>query len=70
MIDHFNAAHPVIIILQLNGVTSYFNVYSPSIAEYENEETPKIHITAEEPPWEPSTKEYSECETQMTNDQY
>ena len=40
-------------------------MYSLSIAEYENEDIPKIHLTAEEPPWEPPTNEYSERETQM-----
>ena len=29
-----NAAHPLIILLQLNGVTSYFDVYAPSVTEY------------------------------------
>ena len=40
-------------------------MYSPSITEYEDEDIPKIHLTAEEPPWDPSTSEYSEQETQM-----
>ena len=43
-------------------MTSYFDVYTPSIAEYENEDIPKIHLTAEELPWDPSTEEYSERE--------
>ena len=45
----FNAAHPLIIPFQLISVTSYFNVYSPSMAEYENEDIPNIRLTAEEP---------------------
>ena len=53
-------------LLQLYGVTSNFNVYSPSIAKYDNK-IPMVHLTAEEPPWDPSTEEYSEHETQMTN---
>ena len=61
--DPFNAAFVLIIGLQLSRVTSYFDVYSPSIAKYENEEIPKIHLTAGEHPWEQSTKEYSERET-------
>ena len=44
----FNTAHPLIIPLQCSDETSYFDVYSPSIAEYENEDIPKIHLTAEE----------------------
>ena len=62
LVDTFDAAHPLIILLQLSGVTSYFDVYSPSVAEYENVVIPKFHLTAEEPPWYPSTNEYSERE--------
>ena len=57
LVDPFDAAHPLIIPLQLSGVTSYFDWYSLSVREYENEDT------AEEPPWDPSTREYSEQET-------
>ena len=32
-----DVAHPLIITFQLSGVTSYFDVYSLSIAECENE---------------------------------
>ena len=60
LVSPFDATHPLIIPLQLSGVTSYFDVYSPSIADYENEDIPKIHLTAEEPPWDSSTSEYSE----------
>ena len=65
--DPFDAAHILIIPLQLSIVIRYFDVYSPSIAEYENEDIPKIHLTAEESPWDPSTNKYSEKETQMLN---
>ena len=61
--DPFNAARLLIFPLQLSGVTSYFNVYSPSIPEYENEDILKIHLNAEESPWDLSTNEYSERET-------
>ena len=47
-------------IPQLSDVNSHFDVYSPSVAEYENEQVPKIHITAEEPPWDQAISEYSE----------
>ena len=30
----FDAFHPLIILLQVSGVTCYFDVYSLSIAEY------------------------------------
>ena len=42
-------------------------MYSPSIAEFENEDIPKIHLTAKELPWDPSTEEYSESENHMTD---
>ena len=61
--DPFKAAHPLSILLQLSGVTSYFDMYSLSIAEDENEDIPKIHLTAEEPPWDPSSNKFSERET-------
>ena len=38
----FNAAQLLIIWLQLCGATSYFDVYSPSISKYENEDILKI----------------------------
>ena len=33
LVDPFNATHPLIILLQLSWVTSYFDVYTPSVAE-------------------------------------
>ena len=63
LVDPFYATQPLIIPLKLNGATSYFDVYSPSIAEYEDEDIPKIYLTAEESPWDPSTSGYSEQET-------
>ena len=50
----FDAAHPLTILHQLSSVTNYFDVYSQSIAEYENEDIPKFHLTTEVPPWDPS----------------
>ena len=56
---------PAHILLKLSSITSYFDVYSSSIAEYEDEKIPKIHLIVEEAPWDPSTSEYSEQETGM-----
>ena len=39
------------------------------VAEYENEDIPKIHLTAEESPWKPSRSYYSERETWMIDNQ-
>ena len=69
LINPFDAIHPLIILLQLSGVTSYFDVYSSGVAEYEDKDIPKIHFTAEEPPWDPLTNEYSKRETCMLDHQ-
>ena len=53
-------------MLQLNSVISYFDMYSQSIAQYENGDIPKIHLTAKEPTLDPTTKQYSERETSMS----
>ena len=44
-----------------------FDVYSPSVAEYENEDIPKIHLNMEDTPWDPSTNYYSERDTCLLN---
>ena len=69
LVDPFDAAHWLIIWLQLSSVTSYFDVYSPSITEYENEDFPKTQLTADKPPWDPPTCDYSEREYQMLDHQ-
>ena len=65
--DPFYAAHQLIILLQLNRMTTYFYLFALNIAEHENDEIPNIHLTAEEPPLDPSTNEYLEQETQMSS---
>ena len=42
---------------------------SPSIADHEDEDIPKINLTAEEPPWDPSTSKYLERETGVLDHQ-
>ena len=46
LLDSFNTAHQLIILLRLSSVTSYIDEYSPSVAEYENEDIPNICIAA------------------------
>ena len=53
----------------LQGVTSYFYVHSQSNEKYENDDTPNIHHTEEEPPWYPSAEEYSEREVWILDHQ-
>ena len=55
--DPIGAANPLIIHIQLIGVTSYFDVYSLSIDKHKNKDNPKIYLTAEESPSDPSTEE-------------
>ena len=50
-------------------MTNHFDVFTPRVTEYENEENTKIHLIVEEPRWDSSTSEYSERETQILNDQ-
>ena len=50
LVNTFDAAHLLIILLWLIDVTSYFDVYSPSVAHYEIKDIPMIQLTAEEPP--------------------
>ena len=52
LVKPFVASHPMIIPPQLSKVISYFDVYYPSVAEYENDDIQKINLTAEEPPWD------------------
>ena len=59
LVNPLDAAHPLIIPLQLNSVASYFDAYSLSVTEYENEVIPIIHLIAKEPPWDPSASKYS-----------
>ena len=59
LFELFYVTHPLVINLQC-CLTKYFDIHSPSIAEYKNEDIPKIHLTVEEPPWDSSTEEYSE----------
>ena len=63
LIHSFHPAHPLIIQLQFSSLTIYFDMYSSSIAEYENKDIPKICLISEEFPWDPSIEEYSECQT-------
>ena len=62
LVNPFHVDFPLKILLQLSSMTSYFDVYSPSVAEYKNKDIPTIHLTAEEPPWDQSTNEYSQKE--------
>ena len=63
--EFFDAVHLLFVLLQFSSVTSYFDVYSLSIAEYENEMIAKILLTAEEPLQDLSKKVFLEREIYM-----
>ena len=50
LVDPFDPVHPLRFPNKLSGVTSYFDVYYPSVTEYENDDIPNIHLNVEEPP--------------------
>ena len=58
-IDPFSAVHLLVNPLQLSSMAGYFDVNSPMVTEYGKEVIPKINLTAEEPPWNQSTNEFS-----------
>ena len=65
--DPLDPTSPLIIPLQLRGVTSYFDVRKPSIDEYEQGDLPHIVMTAEGPVWEPSESDFAEQAAAMTD---
>eukprot|EP00804_Cyclotella_cryptica_P019398 CCRYP_006588-RA/>CCRYP_006588-RA protein AED:0.13 eAED:0.13 QI:0/0/0/1/0.75/0.6/5/0/864 len=66
VVDPLDDSSPLFIPLSLTGVTSYFQVRKPTIAEWENEAAyPHIDLTAEEPIWDPQSSDYSEMEDRM-----
>ena len=60
-----DAMHALHIPLKLQGVTSYFPVRAATLAEYESEEIPKFHLTAEAPDWDPGSTSFSSQENSM-----
>ena len=45
--------------LRLEGVVSYFEYTLPTSAEYEDEDIPKLELTAASPAWNPSDDDYA-----------
>ena len=65
LVNPFDATHPIIISLKLNGVTININVRNPAWEEYEDQNILKIELMAEAPPWDPSNSVYSHQEQSM-----
>ena len=56
---------PLIIPLQINGVTSYFPVRTPTTSEWEDDEIPRVDMTYESPKWDPSSSSFAQREDNM-----
>ena len=50
IVNPFDATHPIIIPLKLNGVTFYFDVRNPTQNDYEDQNILKIELTQKAPP--------------------
>ena len=53
--------------LQLKGVTSFLPVSRPTLADWDSQNYPRITLTSEHLPWDPSDAEFSNQEDRMTN---
>jgi hypothetical protein len=62
-----NDAHPTIIPLALDGVTSYFLVTKPTQEEVEDKSILRLDLTAENPPWNPRDPDFAQRERNMVN---
>jgi hypothetical protein len=62
-----NLAHPLTILLQLEGVVSYFEFSKPTPEEYDDEDIPHYVLTAEGPDWDPYDVSFAQQEDGMLN---
>ena len=60
-------AHPTIIPLALDGVTSYFLVTKPTQEDVEDESMLHLDLTAENPPWNPQDPDFAHRERNMVD---
>ena len=65
VVDDPVSNEPLIIPLEIKGVTSFFPTRKPTRQEYEEDSIPKINMTSELPDWEPSTADFAEQESAM-----
>jgi len=63
--DPDNPLQPVILPLNLRGVTSLLYVRPVTINEFNSLDHPRLHLTSETLTWDPSTTLYEEQETAM-----
>jgi hypothetical protein len=60
--DPTNDVHPYTILLQLEGVVSYFENSLPTAAEFEDVGIPHLELTAASPAWDPYYKDFASLE--------
>ena len=60
--DPTNDVHPYTILLQLEGVVSYFEYSLPTSAEYEDDDIPHLELMAATPAWDPYDKDFASLE--------
>lgn len=65
--DPYTPEDKLIIPLQLQGVSSVFPVRTPSRAEFDDDDIPRIVMTAEAPEWDPQTSDWAKQEASMTD---
>ena len=65
--DPLNPNEPLIILVVLKRVTSYFLSRDPIESEFYDESIPHIDMASKETVWEPSETSYTEQEDAMNN---
>jgi hypothetical protein len=60
--NHANLSDPYTILLQLEGVVSFFEYALPTSAEFEDESIPHLDLTAAYPAWNPYDKDSASLE--------
>ena len=53
VVDEPDGETQMIVLLSINGVTSYFLCQKPTRSEFEDGDVPRIDFTAEAPYWDP-----------------
>ena len=65
--DLLNPNEPLVILLKLKGITSYYPSREPKESEYEDESIPHIDMTSKALVWEPSETSFAELEDAMND---
>ena len=60
--DPTDPVHPYTILLQLEGIVSYFEFSLPTSAEFKDLVIPHLELTAKSPAWNPYDKGFAQLE--------